>query len=139
MNLTYDMMLKLQSVGFEFKQFEHECSPGMVYYYDNKEYTIGGAWDGTSCSVHEQKIARDGIWLPNEGDLARWLELTNHDIEIKYFDSYYHGKATDELGNVFEGGGGDLLCCLYKMIYKVCKKSNGSIKPEKIIILEIEK
>ena len=66
------------------------------------------------------------------------LELTNHNIEIKYEDIYYHGKATDEKGNVFEGGGPDLLCCLYKMIYKICKESKGTVKSECIPILEIK-
>ena len=75
---------------------------------------------------------------PGEGDLARWLELTNHNIEIKYEDTYYHGKATDKMGNVFEGGGADLLCCLYKMIYKICKQSKGTVKPENILMLDVE-
>lgn len=139
MNLTYDMITKLKSVGFTFEQFEHLCSPGMTYYYEDNEYTIGGAWDSTPCSENDQKVAREGTWLPGEGDLARWLELTNHNIEIKYEDTYYHGKATDKMGNVFEGGGADLLCCLYKMIYKICKQSKGTVKPENILMLETEK
>ena len=139
MNLTIEMVTKLQSVGFEFEQLEHRCSPGKVYYYDNNVYTIGGVWDGTPCSEFEQIIAHNGVWLPEEGDLIRWLELTDHDIEIKYTKSYYNGKAVDTLGNVFEGGGGDLLCCLYKLIYKICKKSKGMIKPANILLLKCEK
>ena len=138
MNLTYDMITNLHSVGFTFEQLEHLCSPGMTYYLDGNEYTIGGAWDGAPCSKDDQKIAREGTWLPNEGDLSRWLELTDHNMEIKYENSYYHGKATDEAGNVFEGGGADLLCCLYKVVYKICKQSKGTVKPKNIPILEIE-
>lgn len=138
MNLTYDMMTKLKSVGFTFEQFEHLCSPGMTYYCDGKEYTIGGTWDGAPCSENDQKVAREGTWLPEEGDLVRWLELTNHSIEIKYEDSYYQGKATDEADNAFVGGGADMLCCLNKIIYKICKKSNGTVKPKNIIMLEID-
>ena len=59
-------------------------------------------------------------------------------MEIKYENSYYHGKATDGYGNISEGGGPDLQCCLYKMIYKICKKSKGTVKPEDIPILDIE-
>lgn len=138
MNLTYHMVTKLRSVGFSFEQFEHMCSAGMTYYYDGKEYTIGDMCDRTSPTELEEKITREGTWLPSEGDLARWLELTDHEFEIKYEDSYYHGKATDESGNVFEGGGGDLLCCLYKMIFKICRNSKGSVKPGSILILDIE-
>ena len=138
MSLTYDMICKLHSVGFSFKQFEHLCSPGMTYYYEGNIYTIGGIWNGTPCTDSEQKIAREGVWLPQESDLARWLELTGHNMEIKYENSYYHGKATDAYGNISEGGGPDLQCCLYKMIYKICKKSKGAVKPEDIPILDIE-
>ena len=137
MCLTFYMITKLHSVGFEFEQFEHICSPGVTYYYNDTEYTIGGMWDGTPCSELEQKIAREGTWLPTEGDLVRWLELTHHDIAIQYIDSYYHGKASDEYGNIFEGSGGDLLCCLYKIIYEICKRK-GTVKPEQILILDIE-
>ena len=137
MNLTYNMMEKLRAVGFEFKQLEHMCSPGMTFFHDGCEYTVGGAWDGSECTAIAQKIAREGMWLPDEGDLARWLELTDHKMEIRYEDFYYYGKATDSFGNAFEGSGPDLLCCLYKMIYKICRKANGTVKPESILILDV--
>ena len=132
------MVKKLRSVGFEFKQFEHMCGPCMTYYYNDETYTIGGAWDGKPRSKLEQKIAREGVWLPKEEDLMRWLELTDHSVVIKYVDRYYYGKAIDISGNVVEGSGPDLLCCMYKMIYKICRNSKGTITPADILILDLE-
>lgn len=136
MPLTYEMVTKLHSVGFTFEQFEH-LGLG-TYAYEGVTYTLGGAWDGSPRSELDQRIAREGVWLPDEGDLARWLELTDHKFEIRYEDGYYRGTAEDEQENVFQGSGPDLLTCLYKMIFKICRDARGAVKPRCIPILKIE-
>lgn len=135
MNLTINMMLNLKKYGFEFEEFEHYYNIGMVYYYDHREYFIGGIVDfnetfpimgdeGTP-DAGDQSIAEKGIWLPNEGDLMLWLQRKwNYNITIRYVDDeqYYYGIADDGKSESIHGSGPDLLCCLYKLVLKVCKR-----------------
>lgn len=129
MNLTIDMMLNLRKNGFTFNEFENDCDPGMVFYYNDCEYSIGGKWDGTPCSVLDQAIANNGVWLPDESDLMLWLQWKcNYNVVIKYVASerYFYGTAEGDEGKIFKGSGPDLLCCLYKLVLKICKNNQLS-------------
>ncbi len=124
MNLTIDMMLNLKKLGFTFEQFEHECNPGMVYHYDNCEYVIGGKCDENPCSHTDQIIAQKGQWLPDESHLMMWLQWRcDYNVTIEYIadDRYFYGTAESADDELFKGSGPDLLCCLYKLILKICK------------------
>ncbi|MBE6666284.1 MAG: hypothetical protein E7603_08725 [Ruminococcaceae bacterium] len=140
MNLTVYSVKKLREVGFEFKQFENDCNIGKVYDYDGNIYTVGGKWGHSSYTSEEMEISQKGSWLPDESDLMKWLQLTHHDVQIAYSNEthYFHGEAKNEKGEMFTGGGPDLLCCLEKMIYKICKKSAVVPVPDQIMILDIE-
>lgn len=140
MNLTIYSIKKLHEVGFEFKQFEHNYNIGNVYYYDGNIYTIGGKWGTSSNDLTDKEISEKGIWLPNESDLIKWLQLTHHNIQIVYVNDecYFHGKAMNKKGEIFTGGGPDILCCLEKIIYKICKNSSNPVVPDIIDVLEIE-
>ncbi len=121
--LTVQMMLDLKKYGFTFEQFENDSNSGGVFYYNDCEYTIGGRWD-EPCSEEDHIIAKNGIWLPNESDLMLWLQWNfNYDVTIKYIDSerYFYAVADDGSRNSFKGSGPDLLCCLYKLVLRICK------------------
>ena len=140
MNSTRYTVDKLRAVGFAFPQLEHTCNVGNVYGYNGETYTIGGKWGNSSYTEQEKTIAKEGTWLPNEDDLMRWLELTHHSVQIHYSadERYFHGTATNANGTVFVGSGPTLLCCLEKLIYKICKQSKTPVIPDTIEILEIE-
>lgn len=140
MNLTVESVKKLREAGFTFKQFENDCNIGNVYDYDGNIYTVGGKWGKSSYTSEAMEFSQNGVWLPDESDLMKWLQLTHHDVQILYLNEecYFHGTARNENGEIFTGGGPDLLCCLEKMIYKICKKSSTAPIPDQILVLEIE-
>ncbi len=138
--LTLEMVQKLKSVGFSFHDVfkncsnsepvpfdkEHYCGQGMVYCFEGYDYVIGGKCeDSLMCfSEQDQKVAREGVWLPQEHDLIAWLQWkTDCDVSIDFVNAegYFYGKATAKDGTVFTGSGPDLLCCLYKLTYKICR------------------
>ena len=140
MNLTKYSVEKLRKAGFTFPQFENDCNIGNVYDDNGTVYTVGGKWSDSSYTSEDMEFSQKGIWLPDESDLMKWLQLTHHDVKIVYSNEecYFHGEATNEKGESFIGGGPDLLCCLEKMIYKICKKSAVAPVPDQIMILDIE-
>ena len=127
MSITKQMMDKLLSVGFRFEEFEeHLDSPGNVFFYNGTQHTLGGAWDGSPVREEDQKIAREGLWLPDTDHLMLWLERRDVSVDISYSsdEGYFHGTAKTEDGETFEGGGPDLQMCLYKLVFKVCRHFN---------------
>ena len=127
MSITKEMMDKLLSVGFGFEELEgHLESPGNVFFYNGVEHTLGGAWDGSPVREEDQKIAREGLWLPDTDHLMLWLERRDVSVDISYSsdEGYFHGTAKTEDGETFEGGGPDLQMCLYKLVFKVCRHFN---------------
>ena len=88
-------MLNLKKYGFSFEQFEHDCNPGLVYYFDNCEHIIGGKCDESPCTNEDQYIAEKGTWLPNASHLMLWLQWKqNCDVSIQYTaeNRYFYGK-----------------------------------------------
>lgn len=124
MNLTINMMLDLKKNGFTFEQFEHDCNPGMVYYYNQCEHIIGGICNGTPPSNEDHIISNEGIWLPDESHLMLWLQWKwNYDVTISYNSEnrYFYGFVDNGIDDIIRGSGPDLLCCLYKLVLKICK------------------
>ena len=138
--LTLEMTEKLHSVGFSFPQFEHSCNIGKTFSFNGKEYIISGSGGRSSYYEYERLIAQNGIWLPEAGDLFKWLELTGHSITINYKseERYYYGEAENEAKQIFKGSGPDIECCLYKLIFKICRDSENVPVPDDIIILDID-
>ena len=137
--LTLEMVEKLRSVGFSFPQFE-QCDIGKTYFFNGKEYTVGGFWGKNTYYEYEQMIAQKGVWLPDANDLFEWLKLTGHSVTVNYKsdERYYYGEAENGTGQFFKGSGADIECCLYKLIFKICRDSNPVPMPEEILILSIE-
>ena len=129
MNLTIDMVNILRSKGFQYKELEHMCNIGMVYYYDGVEYTIGGRWDESPLTQDDHKISEIGTWLPDEAQLISWLQKNEYDISINYIHekSYFNAVAKKEIYSVsYKGSGPDLSCCLYKLILKILNDRNNN-------------
>ena len=134
MSLTIDEMMKLKEVGFKFEEFEHRCNPGRVFYYNQCEYTIGGTGDPTPCSEEDELVAKEGIWLPNEGDLMLWLDwYEDYDISINFVNEtrYYYAEAKRNQEVIFKGSGPTLLCCLFKLVYKICRFNSKTCDTKK--------
>lgn len=125
MTLTLDMMLNLKKHGFTFEQFEHDCNVGMSFFLDHCEQVIGGKCDGTTqYSKNDLTLSQKGQWLPDESHLMLWLQWQqNFNITIRYIanEQYFYAIAQNTKDETFQGSGPDLLCCLYKLVLKICK------------------
>ena len=71
--ITHCMMKKLKEAGFSFPFYEQHMNVGMIYYYQNNEYFIGG-FCCSEYSALDKLAANKGCWLPTEAELLEWLE-----------------------------------------------------------------
>lgn len=102
-HITLDTLKKLISVGFSFGDYEHHLNKGMLYYYDNDEYLIGG-YSNKDFTDEEKRISENGTWIPDADSLLKWLQSCGFCYRIEW-DGYYNVSAIDDSGTCFEAGG----------------------------------
>ena len=138
--ITYFMMKKLKAVGFSFPAYEDFKDQGRVFYYQDREYHIGG-FVGSGYTEIDDIAAKEGCWLPTETELLEWLWLVDIDVSIQSPSQrrQVHVDAKDCInGMEYSASGGDLAFALYKVIYKICKSKLRPYVPAEIERLEID-
>jgi hypothetical protein len=120
-------MEKLRKVGFNFGEDEHLCWPGCVYYWNGKNYIIGGDdikfKSGTKTA---QKAAAEGSRLATEWDLLRYIEDNGYSFKIKRSteDRYYYADFVGDNGHTFSASGPGFDIFLYKSVFKIARYIN---------------
>lgn len=95
--ITIDTLRKLQAVGFTYPEYEHFLNIGMMFFYNDDEYLIGGYCKG-DLSEKDIEVAQRGDWLPEASQLLEWLKNTHFNVTITLNDEpYYSVQATDTI------------------------------------------
>lgn len=133
--MTYISLMtkrKLDSVGFSFPDYEEFLNLGMVYAYQDDEYFIGG-FCRNDFTETDRRVSENGEWLPDCDQLLRWLQQCSFDVSIQWNneESRYNISATQVEYGKFEVETMDLAEGLGKIIYKICKKTQGKCRPER--------
>ena len=136
--ITIDTLRKMRSVGFAYPEYEHFLNYGMLFYYNNDEYVIGGFSSDTFSDL-DKEVAKQGEWLPEAAQLLEWLTNTDFKIDISIDGGQYFSiQAIDTIdGTLFNGGGLTLANALAKTITKICKANRRSYVPRAKLRLEI--
>lgn len=133
---TYNYQ-ELKRSGFTYKYYENPShyEKGMAFLYNGKEWVYGGkVYEKTDCLPVE---VREGIWLPDESYLLRWLEENDFTFLIKY-DTLYRVKATDEITKVqYRANGANLSQALAYLITKIYNKDLRAYDTKQIERFEI--
>ena len=128
MYLSIFSMEKLRKVGFNFGEDEHLCWPGCVYYWNGKNYIIGGYDDVKYNGVTEtdQKAAAEGSRLATVSDLLWYIEDNGYSFEIKRSteDRYYYANFIGDNGHTFSASGPSFDIFLYKGVFKIARYLN---------------
>ena len=136
--ITIDTLRKMRAVGFTYPEYEHYLNFGMLFYYNNDEYFIGGFSSDTFSDL-DKEVAKQGEWLPEATQLLEWLTNTDFKVDISIAEGQYFSiQAVDMIdGTLFNGGGLTLANALAKTITKICKANRRSYVPRAKLRLEI--
>ncbi len=127
MYLSIFSMEKLRKVGFNFGEDEHLCWPGCVYYWNGKNYIIGG--EDIKCkeiTETDKKAAEEGSRLATVSDLLWYIEDNGYSFEIKRSteDRYYYADFIGDNGHKFSASGPGFDIFLYKSVFKIARYIN---------------
>lgn len=136
--ITIDTLRKMRAAGFSYPEYEHFLNYGMLFYYNDDEYFIGGFSNGAFSDMDIEAV-QQGEWLPEAAQLLEWLTNTDFKVNISIDDGqYFTIKATDMInGALYNGGGLSLADALAKTITKICKSNRRSYVPRARLRLEI--
>lgn len=120
--ITIHTLRKMRAVGFSYPEYEHFLNHGMLFYYQDDEYRIGG-FSKDDFTEQDKIVAERGEWLPEASQLLAWLKNTDFRVTISMDEtSYYSVKATDIINNAFYTASDYTLAnALAKVIMKIYK------------------
>lgn len=141
MNINIDRANQLYSLGFAHRHYQEHFHRGMVFYYDNSEWIIGGNKD-EDLTEQDMKIIENGVWLPSANHLMEWLQENSFNfsisplkssmmVEIQCMDSIT-GTEYSPTVSVLEVA----LACLIRKILKKSERKFDTNKKEYGIIEE---
>ena len=136
--ITIDTLRKMKAVGFTYPEYEHFLNYGMLFYYNDEEYFIGGFSNNTFSDL-DKEVAQQGEWLPEAAQLLEWLTNTDFKVTISIDEGQYFSIQAIDItdGTLFNGGGLTLANALAKTITKICKANRQSYVPRAKLRLEI--
>lgn len=128
----------MKAVGFSYPEYEHLLNHGMMFYYNDDEYFIGGFSNGAFSDM-DKEVVQQGEWLPEAAQLLEWLTNTDFKFNISIDDGqYFTIKATDMIdGTLYIGGGLTLANALAKTITKICKANKRKYVPRERLTLKL--
>lgn len=140
-HVFYEEMSKLVNAGFSFPDYEHELNGGMVYFFDQNTYIIGGPWQ-EKFTEHDKLVSKLGCWLPDDSQLWDWLYRNTFDVIYHWSDSdhCFFLSANDCItGQSYSARGEVLVHTLSELVYEICKSNRRCYTPERNLRLEILK
>lgn len=132
--ITIYTLQKMRAAGFSYPEYEHFLNHGMLFYYQDDEYRIGG-FSKADFTEQDKLVAEQGEWLPEASQLLAWLKNTDFHVAISLDESnHYAVQATDRINNaVYAGGDYTLANALAKVIMKICKSHLRQYTPQSSI------
>lgn len=132
--ITIYTLRKMRAAGFSYPDYEHFLNQGMLFFYQDDEYWIGG-YGKDDFTKQDKIVAEQGEWLPEASQLLAWLKNTAFHVSISLDESnYYAVQATDTINNaVYAGGDYTLANALANVITKICKSRLRAYTPKSSI------
>lgn len=134
MNITIFTAQELYSLGFTYHHYQNHIHKGMVFYYNDSEWILGGNVD-EDLSKFDMELTQKGTWLPSEWHLLEWLQENDFVFAIINQDGFFEIQCKDSITNtVYTTKVPTLDFALATIIKKILKKKERQFdKKDKIL------
>lgn len=114
---------KLYELGFTYKHYQNNIEKGMVFFYNDSEWVLGGDTE-SDLSESDIKIIANGTWIPSDSHLIEWLQDNDFSFYILNDDGFYAIKCVDNnTQSEFTSKTPSLSFTLSAVIRKILKKN----------------
>ncbi|MGI6248970.1 MAG: hypothetical protein ACOYJX_06165 [Acutalibacteraceae bacterium] len=94
MNITISVAEELYKLGFTYRHYQKNFHKGMVFYYNEIEWVLGGDLE-EDITEFDKEIIEKGTWLPSEIHLIEWLQDNGFAIAIINIDGFWELQCKD--------------------------------------------
>jgi hypothetical protein len=132
MNISLGELEKLREFGFAYPYYKNVYGKSMVFWYDHREWMIGGRVNGEKINLPEE-VLKNGIWLPSVEQLLSWLRYNSFVYCLSYEDNMFAAVAKDCMNQqIYEVKNQlALTSALAEVILKICQSKKRDYLPKK--------
>ncbi|MDH6353515.1 MULTISPECIES: hypothetical protein [Brevibacillus] len=138
MSLSKAEAERLFNLGFKRPEFTDEVYPQDIFDYQNSTWIVGGRLLPSGTPLCDEKIYKEGTWIPSLADLISWLEESDCTFTMSYGGLGYKIEVTDGNKKKYKGKGGTLEFALLKVILQVLEQYGGSPVAKNYQVIEAE-
>ncbi|TGV28974.1 hypothetical protein EN829_041940 [Mesorhizobium sp. M00.F.Ca.ET.186.01.1.1] len=138
MSLTKTEAQKLCNLGFKRLDYADEVYPQDIFEFQNSTWVVGGRLLPSGNPLCDEKIYKEGTWIPTVSDLICWLEENECLFSMVYSGLGYKIEVTDGKNKKYKGKGGTLEFALYKVIMQVLEEYKGNLVSKDYQVIEAE-
>ncbi|MED4732206.1 hypothetical protein P9597_29620 [Aneurinibacillus migulanus] len=138
MSLSRKEAEKLFQLGFKRAAYADEVYPQDTFEYEDATWIIGGKILPSGTLLCDEKIYKEGKWIPSLADLISWLEDNDCIYSLTYTGLTYKTEASDNLGRNYKSKGATPEYALFNTIVKILKEYGGNPVNKSYEIIEAE-
>lgn len=136
MSLSKEEADQLFTLGFKRAEYSDEVYPHDVFEYQNSIWVAGGRILPSGDILCDEKIYKEGTWIPGLPDLITWIEDNDCKFETSYCGLSYKVTVTDRNATSYKGSGSTLEFAMFLAIKKVLEKYGGNPVSKPYVVLK---
>lgn len=138
MSLTKTEAEKLFNLGFKRPSFADLVYPQDIFEFQSSTWVVGGRILPSGTLLCDEKIYKEGSWIPSLSDLLSWLEENECTFTMVFSGNGYKIEVYDNKNKKYKGKGGTLEFALYKVILGILEEYGGDPVIKKYHVIEAE-
>ncbi|MEI5908512.1 hypothetical protein WAK64_15805 [Bacillus spongiae] len=129
---------KLFHLRFKRPNYAEEVYPQDIYEYDKSTWIVGGRTVPSTKVLCDEKMYRQGTWIPSITDLLEWFDENECTFTMTYNDLSYKIEALDINEQYYKGKGISAEFGLLNVIIQILTKYGGSPVTKTYTVIEAE-
>ncbi len=138
MSLSRTEAEKLSKLGFRRPKYADDVYPQDVFEYEGMTWVVGGRILPSGPLLCDEKIYKEGQWIPTLADLMAWLEENDCNFSMTYTGIGYKVEASDYNGKKYKTKGATPDYALFNAVVKILVEFGGNPVNRSYEVIEAE-